>query len=129
MWRNGRAVAGRALLSWAIRREGKQWIAFSMLCAGDDHGDRYQHYAGDIGARSARSMIVCDQVYAELCVYFASRRDCDDFLRDGEMRVEALSAGASFAASRAWRAYRKQGGQRTDYYHGTGVSTENCFRR
>jgi len=74
-------------------------------------------------------MIVCDQVYAELCVYFASRRDCDDFLRDGEMRVEALSAGASFAASRAWRAYRKQGGQRTDYYHGTGASTENCFRR
>jgi len=64
-------------------------------------------------AARAGSMIVCDQVYAELCVHFASRRECDEFLRDGEIRVEALSAEASFAASRAWRAYRKQGGQRT----------------
>ena len=59
------------------------------------------------------SMIVCDQVYAELCVHFASQRECDEFLRDAEIRVEALSPQARFAASRAWRAYRKQGGQRT----------------
>lgn len=58
-------------------------------------------------------MVICDLVYAELCVHFRTQRECDSFLESGEMRVEALKREAHFLASRAWRDYRKQGGQRS----------------
>ena len=57
--------------------------------------------------------MVCDLVYAELCAHFPTLRECDDFLEDNEIRVEFLRREAGFLASRAWRKYRMQGGQRT----------------
>jgi predicted nucleic acid-binding protein len=59
------------------------------------------------------SLVVCDLVYAELCIHFNTQGECDRFLHGNEIRVEPLSAEAHFLASRVWRAYRKQGGQRT----------------
>ncbi len=64
-------------------------------------------------ASGAGAVVVCDIVYAEVCAHFASQRECDRFFEDNEVRVEPLSRTAHFMASRAWRAYRKQGGQRT----------------
>ncbi len=64
-------------------------------------------------AAKAGSLIVCDFVYAELSIHFASQGECDEFLREAEIRVEPLTREALLAAGRAWRAYRKQGGQRT----------------
>ncbi len=62
---------------------------------------------------SEGSLVVCDLVYAELCVHFARQGECDEFLDSTEIRVESLNRGAHFLASRAWRAYRQAGGQRT----------------
>src|SRR3954449_1812327 len=59
------------------------------------------------------SLVISDIVYAELCIQFETQRECDAFLEDTEIRVQALAREAHFAASRAWRAYRKQGGKRT----------------
>jgi predicted nucleic acid-binding protein len=52
--------------------------------------------------------VVCDLVYAELCTYFSSQRECDAFLAENEIRVESLNREALFLASRTWR-----GGART----------------
>ena len=60
----------------------------------------------------AGSLVICDLVYAELCVRFAAQDECDEFLSANEIRVEALSRAAHFAASRVWRQYRRQGGSR-----------------
>src|ERR1700738_4387414 len=59
------------------------------------------------------SLVISDIVYAELCVHFETQRDCDAFLDANEIRVQALSRESHFRASRAWRAYRRQGGKRT----------------
>src|ERR1700722_17775189 len=64
-------------------------------------------------AASDGSLVICDLVYAELCIHFNTQGECDRFLHGSEIRVEALSNKAHFLASRVWRAYRKQGGQRT----------------
>lgn len=64
-------------------------------------------------AASEGSLIICDLVYAELCIHFSTHGQCDRFLQDNEIRVEALRSGAHFLASRVWRTYRKQGGQRS----------------
>jgi predicted nucleic acid-binding protein len=64
-------------------------------------------------AATAGSLVVSDVVYAELCIHFSSQRECDAFLEENQIRVEALTREAHFLASRAWRMYRKQGGQRT----------------
>jgi predicted nucleic acid-binding protein len=64
-------------------------------------------------AVSAGSLVVCDLVYAELCIHFNTQRECDGFLKSSEMRVEALNREAHFLASRAWREYRRRGGPRT----------------
>jgi hypothetical protein len=65
------------------------------------------------GAADVGSLVVCDLVYAELCVHFPTQRECDDFLEDNEIRVESIRREAGFLASRAWRKYRMQGGQRS----------------
>ncbi len=62
---------------------------------------------------TAGSLVICDVVYAELCVHFTSQRECDEFLNANQIRVEALTRSAHFAASRAWRQYRRQEGSRT----------------
>jgi predicted nucleic acid-binding protein len=58
------------------------------------------------------SLVVCDLVYAELCVHFPSQQECDGFLAANQIRVEPLTRAAHFAASRVWREYRRQGGSR-----------------
>jgi len=64
-------------------------------------------------AANAGSLMVCDLVYAELCVHFQHQADCDQFLQQNDIRVEALTREASFLASRLWRTYRQEGGKRT----------------
>jgi predicted nucleic acid-binding protein len=64
-------------------------------------------------AAAEGSVVVCDLVYAELCIHFNTQAECDRFLHGNEIRVEALNSEAQFLASSAWRAYRKQGGPRT----------------
>jgi|SRR5208283_166731 predicted nucleic acid-binding protein len=61
---------------------------------------------------TAGSLVVCDIVYAELCVNFAAQQDCDEFLVANQIRVESLTRASHFAASRVWREYRRQGGSR-----------------
>jgi len=61
---------------------------------------------------TAGSLVICDAVYAELCVHFSAQQDCDDFLAANQIRVEALTRASQFAASRVWREYRLQGGPR-----------------
>ena len=79
-------------------------------------------------AANSGSLVVCDLVYAELCVHFGTQRDCDGFLRTNEVRVEALRREAHFLASRVWRTYRQQGGQRTrilaDFLIGAHAQTQ-----
>ena len=58
------------------------------------------------------SLVVCDVVYAELCVHFHSQRECDAFLEQAAIRVEPLSRMAGFLASRVWTTYRSRGGKR-----------------
>jgi predicted nucleic acid-binding protein len=64
-------------------------------------------------AATAGSLVLCDLVYAELCIHFSTQRECDGFLESNQIRVEPLDREAHFLASRAWRTYRKKGGQRT----------------
>jgi predicted nucleic acid-binding protein len=79
-------------------------------------------------AATAGVLVVCDMVYAELCIHFISQRECDGFLEGNEIRVEPLNREAHFLASRAWRAYRKQGGQRArilaDFLIGAHAQTQ-----
>lgn len=79
-------------------------------------------------AITSGALVVCDLVYAELCAYFSSQRECDAFLEGNDIRVESLSRESHFLASRAWRAYRKQGGQRTrilaDFLIGAHAQTQ-----
>jgi len=63
-------------------------------------------------AAAAGSLVICDLVYAELCVHFESQAICDEFLSDVDIHTEALGRPASFLASRVWRSYRRQGGPR-----------------
>lgn len=64
-------------------------------------------------AATAGSLVICDPVYAGLCVHFEKQSECDEFLDDNDIRIEALSRAASFLACRAWRTYLEQGGKRT----------------
>ena len=63
-------------------------------------------------AAAAGSLVICDVVYAELCVHFRSQHHCDEFLEQNQIRVESLGRAAGFLAGRAWREYRRQGGKR-----------------
>lgn len=76
----------------------------------------------------AGSLVVCDLVYSELCVHFRTQRECDDFLEESGLQVESLSRDACFLASRIWRKYREQGGQRTrilaDFLIGAHAATQ-----
>lgn len=62
---------------------------------------------------TAGALVICDVVYAELCVHFSTQTECDRFLDENAIRVEALMRESLFAASRAWGVYRRQGGHRT----------------
>lgn len=73
----------------------------------------YDASADALQKSAAGSLVVCDLVYAELCIHFASQRECDAFLESNEINVEALTREAHFLASRVWRTYRQHGGKRT----------------
>jgi hypothetical protein len=79
-------------------------------------------------AASAGSLVVCDLVYAELCVHFQRQTDCDQFLRQNDIRVEALTREATFLASRLWRTHRQEGGKRirilTDFLVGAHAQVQ-----
>jgi len=76
--------------------------------------DFYEASAGALQDSAAEgSLVISDVVYAELCIYFETQRDCDAFLEESDIRVQALTRESHFLASRAWRTYRKQGGKRT----------------
>jgi predicted nucleic acid-binding protein len=59
------------------------------------------------------SLVICDIVYAELCVHFGLQHECDAFLESNDIRVQNLTREAHFLASRSWRKYRREGGKRT----------------
>lgn len=59
------------------------------------------------------TLVICDLVYAELCVHCRTRSECDEFLEENGIRVETLTRDAHFFASRIWRDYRRQGGTRS----------------
>jgi predicted nucleic acid-binding protein len=63
-------------------------------------------------AAASGSLVVCDVVYAEICIQFTTQRECDHFFNGNEIRVEPLNRSAHFLASRIWREYRAQGGKR-----------------
>jgi predicted nucleic acid-binding protein len=73
----------------------------------------FERSAGAVNrSTDAGALVVCDIVYAELALHFNARKDCDEFLESNGIRVQALTREALFAASRAWRTYRLQGGKR-----------------
>jgi len=63
-------------------------------------------------AAAAGSMVICDLVYGELCAHFRAQRECDEFLKDTQIRMEPLNRPSLFLASRVWRNYHLQGGHR-----------------
>ena len=79
-------------------------------------------------AAAQGSLIVCDIVYAEICVQFPTQRDCDHFFNSNEIRIEHLVRSAHFLASRIWREYRAQGGKRNrilpDFLIGAHAQTQ-----
>jgi predicted nucleic acid-binding protein len=72
----------------------------------------YEASAEALQEAATGSLVICDIVYAELCVHFRSQQETDAFLGSIEIRVQPLTRDAHFLASRAWRAYRKRGGKR-----------------
>ncbi len=74
------------------------------------------------------SLVICDIVYAELCIHFDSQKDCDSFLKSAEIRVESLTREAHFRASRTWRMYRRQGGQRSRILADFLIGAHACVR-
>ncbi len=79
-------------------------------------------------AANRGSLVVCDIVYAEICIQFATRRECDHFFDRNEIRIEPLDRAAHFLASRIWREYRSQGGKRNrilpDFLIGAHAQTQ-----
>ena len=101
-------------------------IFLDILLANDPFGDASAN-ALESSAASG-SLVICDVVYAELCIHFLTQQECDDFLGANQIRVESLTKLALFTASRAWRTYRKQGGQRArilpDFLIGAHAQTQ-----
>jgi predicted nucleic acid-binding protein len=64
-------------------------------------------------AASQGSLVICDFVYAELCIHFTTQLESDRFLEENQIGVEPLLREAHFLAGRIWRAYRQQGGKQT----------------
>ena len=79
-------------------------------------------------AASSGSLVICDIVYAELCIHFTAQRECDDFLESNDIRVEPLHRDTHFIAGRVWRVYRSQGGKRTrilaDFFIGAHAQSQ-----
>ena len=80
-------------------------------------------------AATQGSLVVCDIVYAEICIQFETHRECDHFFDSNEIRIEPLDKAAHFLASRIWRHYRVQGGKRNrilpDFLIGAHAQTQS----
>jgi len=59
-------------------------------------------------AAASGSLVVCEFVYAELCIHFDRQKDCDGFLENNEIGVDWLNRESLFLASRTWRRYREK---------------------
>jgi predicted nucleic acid-binding protein len=86
-------------------------ILLDILIPGQEFGGRSAEALEN--SANLGSLVVCDMVYAELCVHFSSQAECDRFLDSVEIQVSLLSRSAHFLASRTWRKYRQSGGQRS----------------
>jgi len=79
-------------------------------------------------AAAAGGLVICDVVYAELCVHFTRQKEAERFLEENEIRVESLERSAGFLASQVWRRYRQGGGKRdrilTDFLIGAHAQTQ-----
>jgi predicted nucleic acid-binding protein len=73
----------------------------------------YEASAAAVQDSAAGSLVICDVVYAELCIHFIIQGECDAFLESTDIRVQSLSREAHFLASRVWRTYRERGGKRS----------------
>jgi predicted nucleic acid-binding protein len=85
-------------------------VLLDVLLPNDNYCDAAMEALED--SITVGSLVVCDLVYAELCVHFPAQQECDEFLAANQIRVEPLTRAAHFAASRVWREYRRQGGSR-----------------
>ena len=76
-------------------------------------------------------LVIAEPVYAELAAWFPTQAGLDETLAELEIQVEAISRDGAFAAGRAWKKYRQQGGARnrimTDFLIG-GHAIENGHR-
>jgi len=63
-------------------------------------------------AESEGAVVICDVVYAELCVLVSQRQLCDSFLDSLGITVEHLERESSFRASRNWISYLESGGKK-----------------
>jgi predicted nucleic acid-binding protein len=91
--------------------------------------DFYEASAGALqDSATEGSLVISDIVYAELCIHFETRQECDAFLESNDIRMQSLTREAHFLASRAWRTYRQQGGRRTrilaDFLIGAHAQTQ-----
>lgn len=58
------------------------------------------------------ALVVCDIVWSEVAVNFTKREDLEAFFAAVPVTLDPFEAGSLYAASRAWRTYRKAGGKR-----------------
>ena len=86
-------------------------ILFDILVPNIQFFERSAQYLEE--ASNVGAVVICDFVYSELCIHFATQRQCDDFLDHNEINVESLRKEALFLAGRVWKTYRQQGGKRT----------------
>lgn len=85
-------------------------VLLDILIPNETFADVATDLIEDAAARG--SLVACDIVYAEICIQFATQRECDHFFDSNEIRIEPLGRSAHFLASRIWREYRAQGGKR-----------------
>lgn len=64
-------------------------------------------------AAAAGPLAINDVVFAELSIGFDRQADCEAFLSGLQIDLVATPRAALFAAGRAFRAYRRQGGTRS----------------
>ena len=86
-------------------------VLLDLLLPDEQFADSSTRALEEVAAQG--SLVICDIVYAELCVHFSAQPECDKFLEEAGIRVENLARDACFLASRVWRTYRRQGGKRS----------------
>src|SRR5436189_243944 len=71
-------------------------VLLDILLPNDDF---YEASAKALEAAACQgSIVICDVVYAELCVHFQTQRQCDEFLDETTIRPEPLSRTPSYSS-------------------------------